>query len=155
MFIRGGYNVYPLEVESVLSTHPKVAEVAVAPRPDEVMGEIGVAVVVPADPGDPPTLDELRAHGEQGLAAYKLPEAVRLVVALPTNATDKVDRKALVAGERAEFGGDGGAADRPAPPASVARIGSRAVRGLERRPCGDGALPGSVGTRAVRRARRP
>ena len=91
----------------MLSTHPKVAEVAVAPRPDEVMGEIGVAVVVPADPGDPPTLDELRAHGEQGLAAYKLPEAVRLVVALPTNATDKVDRKALVAGERAEFGVDG------------------------------------------------
>ena len=50
MFIRGGYNVYPLEVEKVLSTHPKVAEIAIVPRPDDVMGEIGVAVVVPARP---------------------------------------------------------------------------------------------------------
>ena len=49
MFIRGGYNVYPAEVESVLADHPAVAEVAVVPRPDDVMGEIGVAVVVPAD----------------------------------------------------------------------------------------------------------
>lgn len=105
MFIRGGYNVYPLEVESVLSTHPKVADVAVAPRPDQVMGEVGVAVVVPADVTDPPTLDELRAHGERGLARYKLPEALRLVDSLPTNATDKVDRRALLAIERAEAEG--------------------------------------------------
>ena len=63
--------------------------------------------MVPVDPGDPPTLDELRAHGERGLAAYKLPEAMRLSVSLPTNATDKVDRRALVATERAEFGSDG------------------------------------------------
>ena len=50
MFIRGGYNVYPLEVEAVLADHPAVAAVAVVPRPDDVMGEIGVAVVVPVDP---------------------------------------------------------------------------------------------------------
>src|SRR5690606_23256486 len=43
MFIRGGYNVYPLEVEAVLGTHPKVAEIAIVPRPDPVMGEVGVA----------------------------------------------------------------------------------------------------------------
>ena len=49
MFIRGGYNVYPAEVEAVLADHPRVADVAVVPRPDDVMGEIGVAVVVPAD----------------------------------------------------------------------------------------------------------
>ena len=55
MFIRGGYNVYPLEVEKVLSTHPKVAEVAIVPRADDVMTEIGVAVVVPVDANDPPT----------------------------------------------------------------------------------------------------
>ncbi|MEM7284926.1 MAG: class I adenylate-forming enzyme family protein [Actinomycetota bacterium] len=107
MFIRGGYNVYPLEVEAVLSTHPKVASVAVAPRPDAVMGEIGVAVVVPVDPGDPPTLDELRRHAESGLATYKLPEAIRLSVRLPTNATDKVDRRSLVATEQAEYGTHG------------------------------------------------
>ena len=47
--MRGGYNVFPLEVEAVLCEHPAVAHVAVAPRPDPVMGEIGVAVVVVRD----------------------------------------------------------------------------------------------------------
>ena len=46
MYVRGGYNVYPVEVEAVLSTHPDLRAVAVVPRPDPVMGEIGVAVVV-------------------------------------------------------------------------------------------------------------
>ncbi|HEX7095721.1 MAG TPA: fatty acid--CoA ligase family protein, partial [Acidimicrobiales bacterium] len=95
MFIRGGYNVYPLEVEAVLGTHPKIAEVAVVPRPDPVMGEIGVAVVVPRDPASPPTLEELRAHGERELARYKLPEAIRIVDHMPLNASDKLDRKVL------------------------------------------------------------
>ena len=44
MYVRGGYNVYPMEVEAVLAAHPAVAEVAVVPRADDVMGEIGVAV---------------------------------------------------------------------------------------------------------------
>ncbi len=48
MYVRGGYNVYPVEVEAVLSAHPDVAAVAVVPRPDAVMGEVGVAAVVPA-----------------------------------------------------------------------------------------------------------
>jgi acyl-CoA synthetase (AMP-forming)/AMP-acid ligase II len=95
MFIRGGYNVYPLEVESVLCTHPKVAEIAIVPREDPVMGEIGVAVVVPRDPASPPTLDELRAHGERGLARFKLPEDIRIVERMPLNASDKLDRRAL------------------------------------------------------------
>src|SRR5207248_2037300 len=46
MFVRGGYNVHPQEVETVLAEHPSVASVAVVPRPDDVMGEVGVAVVV-------------------------------------------------------------------------------------------------------------
>ena len=54
MFIRGGYNVYPAEVEAALAAHPAGAEVAGVPRPDPVMGEIGVAVVVPRDPAAPP-----------------------------------------------------------------------------------------------------
>ncbi|MDH3705525.1 MAG: AMP-binding protein, partial [Acidimicrobiia bacterium] len=95
MFIRGGYNVYPAEVEAVLGTHPAVAEVAVVPRPDAVMGEIGVAVVVPRAGHEPPTLDQLRAHGEAHLARYKLPEALHVVDRLPRNGTDKVDRRAL------------------------------------------------------------
>ena len=76
MFIRGGYNVYPLEVEAVLSEHPAVAEVAVVPRPDDVMGEIGVAVVVPRRADEPPSLDDLRAFARRRLSAHKLPEAL-------------------------------------------------------------------------------
>jgi acyl-CoA synthetase (AMP-forming)/AMP-acid ligase II len=101
MYIRGGYNVYPLEVEAVLADHPGVAAVAVVPRPDEVMGEIGVAVVVPNDAASPPGLDDLRSFAAVSLAAYKLPEAVRVVERLPVNATDKLDRRALVEIERA------------------------------------------------------
>ena len=100
MFIRGGYNVYPLEVEKVLSTHPKVAEIAIVPRADPVMTEIGVAVVVPVNPGDPPTLDELREHGAHGLARYKLPERIRIIDAMPLNATHKLDRRSLAALEQ-------------------------------------------------------
>lgn len=95
MYIRGGYNVYPLEVEAVLLEHPAVAAVAVTPRPDPVMGEIGVAVVVPRDPSAAPTLDDLRDYACSRLAAYKLPEAVRVVDHLPLTAMDKVDRRAL------------------------------------------------------------
>ena len=95
MFIRGGYNVYPMEVEGVLLDHPGVAEIALVPRPDPVMGEIGVAVIVPVDPSAPPMLDDLRVHGEATLAHHKLPEAIRVVAELPRNASDKIDRRAL------------------------------------------------------------
>ena len=84
MFIRGGYNVYPLEVEAVLASHPDVVEVVVVPRPDPVMGEIGVAVVVPrAGIGGalPRRAAPLRAR--PGCRRHKLPEAIRRVDALP------------------------------------------------------------------------
>ena len=95
MFIRGGYNVYPMEVESVLSDHPAVREVAVVGRPDTVMGEIGLAVVVSEDRTNPPTLEELRAFGSATLARHKLPEALELVDALPRNSSGKTDRRRL------------------------------------------------------------
>ena len=95
MFIRGGYNVYPLEVEAVLAAHPAVADVAVVPRSDDVMGEIGVAVVVPRPAADPPTLDDLRTFAAPSLAAYKLPEAIRIVDELPLTDMHKVDRRRL------------------------------------------------------------
>jgi acyl-CoA synthetase (AMP-forming)/AMP-acid ligase II len=94
VYIRGGYNVHPGEVESVLRSHPAVADVVVVPRPDPVMGEIGVAVVVPRAT-TPPTLDDLRTFAGAQLAAYKLPEAVRVVEKLPLTPMDKVDRRAL------------------------------------------------------------
>ncbi len=95
MYVRGGYNVYPVEVEAVLSGHPLVAAVAVVPRADPVMGEIGVAAVVPRDPGAAPTLDDLRTFARDRLAAYKLPEALAIIDALPLTPMEKVDRSAL------------------------------------------------------------
>jgi acyl-CoA synthetase (AMP-forming)/AMP-acid ligase II len=99
LYIRGGYNVYPMEVEAVLGTHPEVAQVAVIPRPDPTMGEIGVAVVVPTHPDRPPTLDDLLALGRDALSGYKLPEAIRIVDHLPLNAGDKLDRRSLASRE--------------------------------------------------------
>jgi acyl-CoA synthetase (AMP-forming)/AMP-acid ligase II len=97
MYVRGGYNVYPMEVEAVLAEHPGVAAVAVVPRPDAVMGELGVAVVVPRPERARPVLEELRAFASGRLAAYKLPEELRVVDALPLTAMEKVDRRALQA----------------------------------------------------------
>lgn len=90
-----------MEVEAVLADHPGVAQVAVLPRLDPVMGEVGVAVVVPTDPMAPPTVADLRTFAADRLAAYKLPEVVRIVVQLPLTAMAKVDRRALAASERA------------------------------------------------------
>lgn len=95
MYVRGGYNVFPLEVEAVLEEHPAVAHVAVAPIPDPVMGEIGVAVVVARRGNEAPTLEGLRALGRDRLAAHKLPEALVVVDELPRTAMEKVDRRAL------------------------------------------------------------
>lgn len=97
MFIRGGYNVFPMEVESVLSAHPEVSEIAIVPRPDAVMGEIGVAVVVPRDAGAPPSLEALRSFATGQIATWKLPEDIRVVDALPLTAMQKLDRRTLAA----------------------------------------------------------
>lgn len=95
MFIRGGYNVYPVEVEAVLASHPAIADVAVIPRGHDVLGEIGVAVVVPRADHPPPTLDDLRSFTAGRLATYKHPEALELVTELPLTAMQKLDRTAL------------------------------------------------------------
>jgi acyl-CoA synthetase (AMP-forming)/AMP-acid ligase II len=95
MYVRGGYNVFPVEVEAVLSSHPAVAAVAISPVTDPVMGEIGVAVVVPRDAATPPSLEQLREFAAPHLAPYKLPDAVTVVETLPLTAMEKVDRRAL------------------------------------------------------------
>lgn len=95
MFIRGGYNIHPAEVSGVLGGHPGVAEVEIVPRPDPVLGHIGVAVVVPADPADPPTLESLRDHAGSVLSHHKLPEAMVVVDELPLTSVSKVDRRSL------------------------------------------------------------
>ena len=95
MYIRGGYNIFPLEVESVLSELPLISEIVIIPKADEVMGEIGVAVVALTEMNSALTLDDLRSYGQEKLAAYKLPEKILFADSIPRNATDKIDRRKL------------------------------------------------------------
>ncbi len=97
MYVRGGYNVYPLEVEEVLSEHPALTEAAVSGVPDEVLGARGVAWVVPAEPARPLDTDEVRRWCREQLADYKAPDRVILAESLPRNSMGKVDKKALLA----------------------------------------------------------
>jgi acyl-CoA synthetase (AMP-forming)/AMP-acid ligase II len=94
-YVRGGYNVYPMEVEGVLADHPAVAAVAVVSRDDPVMGEVGVAVVVPQPDAPAPELAQLRDYASERLARYKLPEDMVVLSELPLTAGEKVDRRAL------------------------------------------------------------
>ena len=95
MYFRAAFNVYPAEVEAVLGRHPKVAQAAVVGVPDDLLGQKGWAFVVPADPADPPTLEELRAFVGQELASYKRPDGLTVVPDLPMNAMYKVDKRRL------------------------------------------------------------
>jgi o-succinylbenzoate---CoA ligase len=91
----GGVKVSPTEVERVLARHPAVAEVCVAGRPDPDWGERIVAYVVPATPGDPPALADLRACARDHLTAAKLPREVILVDAIPRTPGGKPLRRLL------------------------------------------------------------
>jgi acyl-CoA synthetase (AMP-forming)/AMP-acid ligase II len=95
MYIRGGYNVHPGEVERAITGHPGVKHAAVVGRSAPVIGEIGVACVVPADAAAPPTLAELRNHVAAELADYKAPDELLIVDELPLTAMLKPDRLAL------------------------------------------------------------
>lgn len=85
----GGEKVWPQEVEAVLRTHPKVAEILVRGRLDPEWGQRVVAWVVPADPADPPTLEELRAHAARRLPRHKAPREVAVMDALPRTGAGK------------------------------------------------------------------
>ena len=105
MYIRGGYNIYPAEVEAVLALHPAVSSVSVVGSPAPRIGEIGVAFVVPADQEKPPTLEELREAVRSELADYKAPDRLEIIDQLPVNAMMKIDKKALRALAGTESGG--------------------------------------------------
>lgn len=93
MFIVGGFNAYPAEIENMLSEHPSVAQVAVVGVPDDRMGEVGAAWVVARSGAsdDPATLSaELSAWARQRMANFKVPRTIHVVDALPTNASGKV-----------------------------------------------------------------
>jgi o-succinylbenzoate---CoA ligase len=91
----GSEKVWPEEVERVLREHPRVADVAVAGRPDPEWGHHVVAFVVPATIDDPPTLEDLRTFGAEALSRFKLPRDLQLVPAIPRTATGKVRRADL------------------------------------------------------------
>lgn len=95
LIITGGYNVYPAEIERVLSEHPAVAMVAVGPVPDPVKGELACAYVVPAE-GAAIAADELIAFAGRKLAAYKRPRLVQIVGDLPRTSSGKIMRRELV-----------------------------------------------------------
>ncbi len=94
VFISGGENVYPAEVERILLEHPKVAEAAVVGVPDPRWGEVGKAYVVPK-PGEGIAPEEVIEWCRGRMARYKIPRYVEVVEALPRNASGKVDRKKL------------------------------------------------------------
>jgi long-chain acyl-CoA synthetase len=94
VIIRGGFNVYPRDVEEALMRHPDVAVCAVIGRPDEVHGEEVVAFVQPV-PGTTTTPDELVAYAREHLSAVKYPREVHLIDQLPLTSIGKLDRKAL------------------------------------------------------------
>jgi acyl-CoA synthetase (AMP-forming)/AMP-acid ligase II len=102
MIIRGGENVYPVEIEDVVAGHPAVAEVAVIGQPDQQWGEV-IAAVVRLVPGGEITLEELRAHCRGRLAGYKIPQQLIVCAELPKNSTGKIQkaalRRAITAGE--------------------------------------------------------
>ena len=90
----GGYNVYPREIEEVLSWHPGVIEAAVVGTPDRYRGEALHAFVVVREPHDS-IVEDLTEHCAQNLAAYKIPAAFHPVDALPRTGANKIDKKAL------------------------------------------------------------
>ena len=89
MFIVGGFNAYPAEIENLMLRHDAVAQVAVVGVPDDRMGEVGMAFVV-LRPGASAAPDEIVAWCRAEMANYKVPRRVELVDALPLNATGKV-----------------------------------------------------------------
>ncbi|MFJ2171683.1 AMP-binding protein [Streptomyces sp. NPDC087851] len=95
MIIRGGENVYPREIEEFLYGHPKVADIQVIGIPDQRHGEEIVACVIPRDPADPPSRDEIVAYCRERLAHYKIPRQVEIVDGFPMTVSGKVRKNEL------------------------------------------------------------
>lgn len=94
MLIRGGYNVYPREIEEVLYEHPAVSEAAVVGKPDDHLGqEVAAAVVLKAGASADP--DEIREFVKQRVAAYKYPRHVAIMETLPKNGTGKIVKREI------------------------------------------------------------
>ncbi len=94
MFIVGGFNAYPAEIEKIMMNHPSISQVAVVGVPDDRLGEVGRAFVVPR-PGEAIDADELIAWCRENMANFKVPRSIELRTELPLNASGKVLKYAL------------------------------------------------------------
>ena len=99
VFQVGGFNVYPVEVEQLLASHPQIAEAAVIGVPDERLGEVGHAFVVPR-PGCQPDPEEVIAFARERIANFKVPRAVVIIAELPRTPLGKVRKFMLPGGPR-------------------------------------------------------
>jgi acyl-CoA synthetase (AMP-forming)/AMP-acid ligase II len=97
MIIRGGENIYPVEIETVIADYPGIIQVAVVGQQDEHWGEIVVAFITTA-PGTAVDPEQLRQFCRERLASYKLPELVKIIAEMPLNASGKVLKRELRAG---------------------------------------------------------
>ncbi|MGW5410233.1 class I adenylate-forming enzyme family protein [Actinomadura geliboluensis] len=102
MYIQGGFNVYPVEIENVLTAHPKVAMAAGIGVPDAVLGEVGRFYIVPRPGTEPPTADELAAHCREHLADYKVPRQFAITAEVPLTPVGKIHKAQL----KADYLGD-------------------------------------------------
>jgi long-chain acyl-CoA synthetase len=92
LIIRGGYNVYPREIEEILYEHPAVAEVAVIGIPHDTLGEeVGAAIALV--PGQDATAEQIQAWVKERVAAYKYPRHIWFIEALPKGATGKIQKR--------------------------------------------------------------
>ncbi|MFF9910008.1 AMP-binding protein [Streptomyces sp. NPDC013457] len=95
MIIRGGENVYPREIEEFLHGYDKIADVQVVGVPDPRYGEEILACVIPRDPADPPSLDDIAAYCRDRLAHYKIPRRVEVLAEFPMTVSGKVRKVEL------------------------------------------------------------
>ncbi|WP_329520233.1 class I adenylate-forming enzyme family protein [Spirillospora sp. NBC_01491] len=95
MYIQGGFNVYPVETENVLTAHPKVAMAAGIGVPDGVLGEVGRFYVVPHPGAEPPTAEELIDHCRDRLADYKVPRQLVITAEVPLTPVGKIHKALL------------------------------------------------------------
>jgi acyl-CoA synthetase (AMP-forming)/AMP-acid ligase II len=103
MFIVGGFNAYPAEIENMINEHPAVGQVAVVGVPDERMGEVGYAFVIPRHNASI-TPDELKTWCKEKMANYKVPRHIEIVSEVPLNASGKVLKFELRERARAALG---------------------------------------------------
>lgn len=96
LIISGGANVYPAEVEAILTNHPQIADVVVIGLPDEAWGKRVHALIEPKDLEDPPSDSDLTEFCKKSIASYKVPKTFELVTHIPRDGAGKIRRRSLI-----------------------------------------------------------